>query len=70
MARFLEYADLLLKQIEEAPVTLLEELNFVDDFDGALHVRLGVLACTDCAIVTFSKLLADQVLIRDVFRLS
>ena len=70
MARCLENADLVLKQIEEAPVTLLEELDFVDDFNGALYVRASVLACTDCAKITFSKLLADHVLIRDVIRLS
>ena len=70
MARCLENADLVLKQIEETPVTLLEELDFVDDFNGALYARASVLACTDCAEITLSKLLADHVLIRDVFRLS
>ena len=70
MARCLENADLVLKQIEEASVTLLEELDFVDDFNGALYVRASVLSCADCAKITLSKLLADHVLICDVFRLS
>ena len=63
MARFLEYADLVLKQIEEALVTLPFKLDFVDDFNGAFYVRAGVLACTDCAKRTFAKLLADRILI-------
>ena len=69
MARFLEYSDLVLEQVEKALITLLDELDFVDDFNGTLNFRSGVLACTDCAKRTLSKLLADHVLIGDVFRL-
>ena len=69
MTRFLENADLLLKQSEQALITLPLKLDFVDDFYGALYFCAGVLGCTDFSKRTLTKFFADRVLSRDIFRL-